>query len=96
MLADTAGVDWTQPLAAWSKDTMSAFLLVAWDLIRKAETARDHGPARSCANQNSMRRLVTHSLSPCEIRADPAAAARRGPDQVAALGAVDLHEEKSK
>ena len=43
-LADTAGIDWTQPLTAWSKDTMSGFLLAAWDLIRKAEIARDHGP----------------------------------------------------
>jgi hypothetical protein len=43
-LADTAGVDWSQPLAAWSKDTMTNFLLLAWQLITKAETARDHGP----------------------------------------------------
>ena len=43
-LADTAAIDWTQPLAAWTKDTMSTFLLAAWDLIRKAEIARDHGP----------------------------------------------------
>ena len=43
-LADTAAIDWTQPLTDWSKDTMSGLLLAAWDLIRKAEIARDHGP----------------------------------------------------
>ena len=50
-LADTAGIDWTQPLAAWSKDTMSDFLLMAWELIRKAEIARDHGPGGILRNQ---------------------------------------------
>jgi hypothetical protein len=43
-LADTAAIDWTQPLRDWSKDTMTSFLLAAWELIRKAEIARDHGP----------------------------------------------------
>jgi hypothetical protein len=42
-LADTA-IDWTQPLEGWSRDTMISFLLAAWELIRKAEIARDHGP----------------------------------------------------
>jgi hypothetical protein len=45
-LADKAGVDWSLPLQAWSKDTMSSFLLLAWDLLNKAETARDHGPGK--------------------------------------------------
>ena len=40
-LADTAGVDWSLPLSAWSKDTMTNFLLLAWQLINKAEAARD-------------------------------------------------------
>jgi hypothetical protein len=43
-LADTAGIDWELPLQAWSKDVMTNFLLLAWQLIIKAETARDHGP----------------------------------------------------
>jgi hypothetical protein len=43
-LADTAAINWTQPLADWSKGTMTSFLLEAWELIRKAEIARDHGP----------------------------------------------------
>jgi hypothetical protein len=43
-LADKAAIDWAQPLQAWSKDTMSGFLLLAWQLITKAELARDNGP----------------------------------------------------
>jgi hypothetical protein len=43
-LADKAGIDWSRPLAAWSKDTMTDFLMLAWRLIGEAETVRDHGP----------------------------------------------------
>jgi hypothetical protein len=44
-LADQAGIiDWSQPLAAWSTDTMTNFLLLAWRLITQAELARDQGP----------------------------------------------------
>jgi hypothetical protein len=42
-LAEQARVDWAQPLGAWSKDTMTNFLLLAWQLINQAETARDRG-----------------------------------------------------
>ena len=43
-LADGSAIDWSQPLASWSPDQMTGFLLSAWRLIRTAETARDHGP----------------------------------------------------
>jgi hypothetical protein len=43
MLADKAGIDWTLPLKAWSKDDMTNFLLMATQLINAAETARDSG-----------------------------------------------------
>jgi hypothetical protein len=43
-LADTAVIDWSLPLASWKPDTMTGFLMLAWRLIQKAETARDHGP----------------------------------------------------
>jgi hypothetical protein len=43
-LAELAAIDWSQPLAAWSKDTMVSFLLLTWQLINKAEVARDHAP----------------------------------------------------
>ena len=43
-IADKAGIDWQQPLAVWSKDTMVNFLLLAWQLIDKAEVASNHGP----------------------------------------------------
>jgi hypothetical protein len=42
-LAEEAGIDWSLPLSAWSKEMMSSFLLTAWQLINKAEVARDHG-----------------------------------------------------
>jgi hypothetical protein len=45
-LADQAGIDWMQPLGAWSKETMTSFLLLAWQLIIKAELARDQGPGK--------------------------------------------------
>jgi hypothetical protein len=45
-LADQAGIDWNLPLAAWSKDQMTDFLMVAWRLIGETETVRDHGPGR--------------------------------------------------
>ena len=45
-LAEQAQIDWSQPLSAWPKDTMASFLLLAWGLISKAETVRDHGPGR--------------------------------------------------
>jgi hypothetical protein len=43
-LADHASIDWAQPLAAWSSDVMTSFLLLAWRLIGEAETVRNHGP----------------------------------------------------
>jgi hypothetical protein len=43
-LADTAGIDWSLPLSAWSKDTMTNFLMLGWQLLRGAEYARDQGP----------------------------------------------------
>jgi hypothetical protein len=43
MLADKARIDWSQPLAAWSENTMTNFLKLAWQLILQAETARDSG-----------------------------------------------------
>jgi hypothetical protein len=42
-LADNAGIDWALPLQAWSKDQMTNFLMLAWQLMRDAEYARDHG-----------------------------------------------------
>jgi hypothetical protein len=40
-LASTCTIDWSQPLAAWPRDTMIEFLLTAMRLIRKATIARD-------------------------------------------------------
>jgi hypothetical protein len=45
-LADKALIDWSLPLATWSKDTMTNFLMIAWDLISKAEIMRDQGPGK--------------------------------------------------
>ena len=46
VLADQAGIDWSLPLAAWPQNTMVNFLLLAWELISKAEVARDQGPGK--------------------------------------------------
>jgi hypothetical protein len=41
-LADACpGIDWSRPLASWSREEMADFLLVAIRLIRKAMIARD-------------------------------------------------------
>ena len=45
-LSDKAGIDWSLPLEAWSKDLMVNFLLQAWRLIAAAEIARDHGAGK--------------------------------------------------
>src|SRR5262249_4815073 len=45
-LGENAGIDWSQPVAAWSKDVMVSFLLLAWRLIKTAEIARDQGPGK--------------------------------------------------
>jgi len=42
-LADTADLDWSKPLAEWSREDMSSFLATAHALIRKAVIARDLG-----------------------------------------------------
>jgi hypothetical protein len=42
-LADKAAIDWSQPLKAWPKNTMTNFLMLAWRLIAEAEAARDQG-----------------------------------------------------
>ena len=42
-IADTAGIDWSLPLASWTPDVMTGFLMLAWKLIIAAEAARDHG-----------------------------------------------------
>ena len=34
-------IDWSQPLASWPRETMTAFLITAMRLIRKAMIARD-------------------------------------------------------
>jgi hypothetical protein len=41
-----ANFDWTQPLVAWSKDTMVKFLLLAWQLLNSGEVALKEGPAK--------------------------------------------------
>lgn len=40
-LADNAGIDWALPLNAWSQETMIGFLLLAFELSKNAELARD-------------------------------------------------------
>jgi hypothetical protein len=42
-LADMPEADWSQPVAAWPRETMIKFLLAALDLMRTAIRARDLG-----------------------------------------------------
>jgi hypothetical protein len=42
-LADQASIDWSEPLATWSQDRMTGFLVLAWQLLGKAELAGDQG-----------------------------------------------------
>jgi hypothetical protein len=44
VLADQVAIDWTKPMASWSKDEMTKFLLAAWQLANGAEVALDQGP----------------------------------------------------
>jgi hypothetical protein len=41
LAAACPGLDWSQPVTAWPKDTMTEFLLTAMRLIRNAMIARD-------------------------------------------------------
>jgi hypothetical protein len=40
-LAETPGIDWSQPFGLWPQETVASFLLTAMRLIRKAQIARD-------------------------------------------------------
>jgi len=44
-LAETPNIDWSKPLEAWSRETVTAFLTRALVLIRKATIARDSNGA---------------------------------------------------
>jgi hypothetical protein len=44
MLADQAKIDWSKPLAAWSKDEMTSLVLLAWQLIHGSENVLDQAP----------------------------------------------------
>ena len=42
-LADTVRIDWSLPLTNWSQNQVISFLLLAWQLIAKADKAELHG-----------------------------------------------------
>jgi hypothetical protein len=42
-LADAPGIDWSKPLAAWSREAMTGFLTAALGLVRTSMIARDLG-----------------------------------------------------
>jgi hypothetical protein len=43
VLADRVAIDWSKPMASWSKGEMTRFLLAAWQLANSAEVALDQG-----------------------------------------------------
>jgi hypothetical protein len=40
-LAEQADINWSQPVSAWSNETMAGFVLLVWQLLEQAELARD-------------------------------------------------------
>ena len=44
VLADEVAIDWSKPMASWSKEEMTRFLVAAWQLANGAEVALDKGP----------------------------------------------------
>jgi hypothetical protein len=56
-LADQAAIDWSQPLEAWPKDIMANFLLLAWQLIAKAEAARDQEASKLILRKSELEEL---------------------------------------
>ena len=74
-LADAcAGIDWSQPLTAWPKDTMIEFLLTAMRLIRKATIARDlsdKGITRQSSADVTARRANAAAGGPLIAPGDP-------------------------
>jgi hypothetical protein len=46
-LADMPGIDWSQPVTAWPRETMVKFLAAAFTLIRKAMNGRDRAASLS-------------------------------------------------
>jgi hypothetical protein len=56
-LADTPGIDWSNPLTEWPRETMVEFLTAALALIRKAVIARDLS-AKGITRQSSANTLA--------------------------------------
>jgi hypothetical protein len=57
MLAETVKIDWARPLADWSKDEMTSFLLRAWLLANNANAVLADGPGskilhKRCGNDD--------------------------------------------
>jgi hypothetical protein len=44
MLADQSPIDWSKPLATWSREEMAGFVGLAWRLIDEARAALDRMP----------------------------------------------------
>jgi hypothetical protein len=56
-LAEVPGIDWSKPLAEWSRETMTAFLLAALGRVREATVARDLGGGAITHNSKTKRSL---------------------------------------
>jgi hypothetical protein len=53
-LADLDGIDWERPVAAWSKDTITRFVLAAMKLTSAAMLARDLGGGTITTNHKPL------------------------------------------
>jgi hypothetical protein len=68
------GIDWSQPVTAWPKDTMIEFLLTAMRLIRKATIARDlsdKGVTRKSSSSTIARQANAAAGGPLIAPGDP-------------------------
>jgi hypothetical protein len=53
-LAELEGINWERPVGAWSKDTITHFLLTAMKLITSAMTARDESGGGIAKNRKPL------------------------------------------
>jgi hypothetical protein len=56
-LADLEGIDWSRPVAAWSKDTITRFILAAMKLTSAAMLARDVGGGGIATNRKALKQM---------------------------------------
>ena len=58
-LADQSAIDWSKPLAEWSREEMAGFVGLAWRLIDEARAALDQDVLpESCTDRQRSSRMT--------------------------------------